>query len=166
MGRWSRLVGDVFLTGSPSERLRWLDFAAATAPFTEELLLAVPLRCYGGRSVRGSNRLCADTTQCEDGRISHWRCAKVDFEDDALMSGVAALVDLLPSATRRGHLGNGTCGRAGGWVANIHVGHPGGERQPTPIYASDRNHWGYFVGRKPVVSRRGAMQDLWEIGWT
>ena len=165
MGRWSRLVGDVFLDWLAVPRgLRWLDVGCGNGAFTEEVVA----RCAPAAvmAVDPSEDQIAYAQTRRSMKVAEFHVGdaqKLHFENDSFDVAVAALVISFLRDAPEAISEMARVVRAGGWVATYMWDIPGGGAPTDPIYVALESMGMTSVRpANSVVSRREAMQDLWE----
>ena len=148
MGRWSRLVGEVFLGWLAVPRgLRWLDVGCGNGAFTEEVV----------------DRCAPSAVSVKVAEFHIGDAQKLPFEDDSFDVAVAALVISFLRDPPEAISEMARVVRAGGWVATYMWDIPGGGAPTDPIYVALESMGMTSVRpANPVVSGREVMQDLWE----
>ena len=165
MGRWSRLVGETFLDWlDVPNGLRWLDVGCGNGAFTEELIA----RCAPDTvtAIDPSDDQLAYARTRPGAKPANFRVGdaqKLPFGDGSFDVAIMALViSFLPDPDKAA-AEMARVVRPGGWVATYMWDIPGGGAPTDPIYVT-LEAMGMTSVRpaNPVVSRREAMQDLWE----
>ena len=165
MGRWSRLVGEVFLDwlDVPND-LRWLDVGCGNGAFTEELIA----RCApaGVIAIDPSDDQLAYARTRRSVKAAEFRVAdaqKLPFANRSFDVALMALVISFLPEPAQAVAEMARVVRPGGWVATYMWDIPCGGASTDPIYVALESMGMTSVRpANPVVSRRGAMQDLWE----
>jgi ubiquinone/menaquinone biosynthesis C-methylase UbiE len=165
MGRWSRLVGEGFLDWlDVPKNLRWLDVGCGNGAFTEELIG----RCAPATviAIDPSDDQLAHARTRRGVKTAEFRVGdaqKLPFANHSFDVAVMALViSFLPNPAQA-VAEMGRVVRPGGWVATYMWDIPGGGAPTDPIYVAMESMGMTSVRpANPVVSRREAMQDLWE----
>jgi ubiquinone/menaquinone biosynthesis C-methylase UbiE len=165
MGRWSRLVGEVFLDWlDVPEDLRWLDVGCGNGAFTEELIA----RCAPSAviAIDPSDDQLAYARTRRGAKTAEFRVGdaqKLAFDAGSFDVAVMALVisflpDPAQAATEMVRVV-----RPGGWVATYMWDIPGGGVPVDPVYKAIKSlGMASALPPNPAVSRREAMQELWE----
>ena len=165
MGRWSRLVGEMFLDWlDVPNGLRWLDVGCGNGAFTEELIA----RCAPAtvtaidpsdeQLAYARTRLGAKTVDFRVGDAQ-----KLPFADGSFDVAIMALVISFVPDPNKAAAEMARVVRPGGWVATYMWDIPSGGAPTDPIYVSLESMGMTSVRpADPVVSRREAMEDLWE----
>jgi ubiquinone/menaquinone biosynthesis C-methylase UbiE len=165
MGRWSRLAGEGFLDWlDVPKNLRWLDIGCGNGAFTQELIG----RCAPATviAIDPSTDQLAHARTRRGVKTAEFRVGdaqKLPFANHSFDVAVMALViSFLPDPAQAvGEMGRVV--RPGGWVATYMWDIPGGGAPTDPIYVAMESMGMTSVRpANPVVSRREAMQDLWE----
>jgi ubiquinone/menaquinone biosynthesis C-methylase UbiE len=165
MGRWSRLVGETFLYWLDTPKnLRWLDVGCGNGAFTEELIA----RCAPATvtAIDPSDDQLAYARTRPGVKRAEFRVGdaqKLPFDNDSFDVAIMALViSFLPDPSQA-VAEMARVVRPGGWVATYMWDISGGGAPTDPIYVTLES-LGKTSARpaNPIVSRREAMQDLWE----
>ncbi|MGA6940242.1 MAG: class I SAM-dependent methyltransferase [Pseudolabrys sp.] len=165
MGRWSRLVGDVFLNWLAVPRgLRWLDVGCGNGAFTEEVVARCAPAAVLAVDPSEDQIAYAQTRRSMKAAEFHVGDAqKLPFENDSFDVAVAALVISFLRDAPEAISEMARVVRAGGWVATYMWDIPGGGAPTDPIYVALESMGMTSVRpANPVVSGREVMQDLWE----
>jgi SAM-dependent methyltransferase len=165
MGRWSRLVGTAFLDWLDIPRgLRWLDAGCGNGAFTEELIA----RCAPASvtAIDPSDEQLAYARSRPGAKTAEFRTGdaqNLPFDDGSFDVGVMALViSFLPEPDKAAAELTRVV-RPGGWVATYMWDFPGGGSPVYPLNQAIRSLGGdAALPPNPMVSRREAMQELWE----
>jgi SAM-dependent methyltransferase len=165
MGRWSRLVGAAFLDWLDIPRgLRWLDAGCGNGAFTEELIA----RCDPASvtAIDPSDEQLAYARSRPGAKTAEFRTGdaqNLPFDDGGFDVGVMALViSFLPEPDKAAAELTRVV-RPGGWVATYMWDFPGGGSPVYPLNQAIRSLGGdAALPPNPMVSRREAMQELWE----
>jgi ubiquinone/menaquinone biosynthesis C-methylase UbiE len=165
MGRWSRHVGKIFLDWLDTpENLRWLDVGCGNGAFTEEIIA----RCAPATvvAIDPSDDQLAYARMRPGAAIADFRVGdahKLPFADASFDVAIMALViSFLPNPAKAvSEMARVV--HSGGWVATYMWDIPGGGTPVDPIYA-EMESMGMTSVRpsNPAVSRREAMQELWQ----
>jgi ubiquinone/menaquinone biosynthesis C-methylase UbiE len=165
MGRWSRLVAQVFLNWlNAPNNLRWLDVGCGNGAFTEELIG----RCAPAAvtAIDPSDDQLAYARARPSARMADFRVGdaqKLSFDDDSFDAAAMALViAFLPDpATAVAEMARVV--RPGGLVTAYMWDVPGGGVPVHPIYLALES-MGLMSGRPPNsgASEREAMQWFWK----
>jgi ubiquinone/menaquinone biosynthesis C-methylase UbiE len=165
MGRWSRLVGEVFLDWlDVPNGLRWLDVGCGNGAFTEELIA----RCTPAAvtAVDPSEDQISYARTRRSVKAAEFRVGdaqKLPFGDGSFDVAIMALVISFLRDPAEAISEMARVVRPGGWVATYMWDIPGGGAPTDPIYTTLESMAITSVRpANPVVSRREAMQDLWE----
>ena len=165
MGRWSRLVGEAFLYWLDTPKnLRWLDVGCGNGAFTEELIA----RCAPATvtAIDPSDDQLAYARTRPGVKRAEFRVGdaqKLPFDNDSFDVAIMALViSFLPDPSQA-VAEMARVVRPGGWVATYMWDISGGGAPTDPIYVTLES-LGKTSARpaNPIVSRREAVQDLWE----
>jgi ubiquinone/menaquinone biosynthesis C-methylase UbiE len=165
MGRWSRLVGETFLDWLDVPKgLRWLDVGCGNGAFTEELIA----RCAPSAviAIDPSDDQLAYARTRRGAKTADFRVGdaqKLAFDAGSFDVAVMALViSFLPDPAQAA-AEMARVVRPGGWVATYMWDIPSGGAPTDPIYVTMES-LGKTSARpaNPMISRREAMQDLWE----
>jgi ubiquinone/menaquinone biosynthesis C-methylase UbiE len=166
MGRWTRLVGEVFLDWLDVPKdLRWLDVGCGNGAFTAELIA----RCAPATvmAIDPSDDQLAYARIRPGVKTAEFRVGdaqKLAFDDDSFDVAIMALViSFLPDPDKAvAELARVV--RPGGWVATYMWDIPGGGATVDPIYIALESMGMTTSVRppNPAVSRRQAMEDLWK----
>ena len=165
MGRWSRLVGTVFLDWlAAPPGLRWLDVGCGNGAFTEVIIQRnEPSEIVG---VDASEQQLAYARVRPGTTMARYELAdaqKLPFDDAAFDAAAMALViTFLPDPTA-GAREMKRVVRPGGWVATYIWDFLGGGMPFEPIYAA-MNALGTPLARRlgMETSREPALRALWE----
>ncbi len=165
MGRWSRLVGGMFLDWlDVPNGLRWLDVGCGNGAFTEELIA----RCAPAAvtAIDPSDEQLAYARMRVGAKSAEFRVGdaqKLPFADDSFDVAVMALVISFVPDPSKAAAEMARVVRPGGWVATYMWDFPGGGAPTDPIYVSLESMGMTSVRpANPIVSRREAMEDLWK----
>src|SRR5215472_9584378 len=165
MGRWSRLVGEIFLDWlNPQKGLHWLDVGCGNGAFTAELVdRCAPAAVMAIDPSEDQLAYARSRTRAEivDFRVGN--AEKLAFKDSSFDVAVMALViSFLPNPDKA-IAEMARVVRPGGWVATYMWDVPGGGVPVDPIYVA-MEAMGITSVRPPnsAISRREAMQELWE----
>ena len=165
MGRWSRLVGDVFLDwlDVPND-LRWLDVGCGNGAFTEVLIA----RCApaGVIAIDPSEDQLEFARKRREAKAAEFRVGdaqKMTFDAGSFDVAVMALViSFLPDPVQA-VAEMARVVRPGGWVATYMWDTLGGGVPVDPVYkAISSLSMASALPPNPAISRREAMQELWE----
>lgn len=165
MGRWTRLVGEVFLDWLDIPKgLRWLDVGCGNGAFTEEVVT----RCAPATVIAidpSADQLAYARTRpaakSADFRVGD--AQKLLFAENSFDVAVMALVICFLADPPRAVAEMTRVVRPGGWVATYMWDIPGGGVPVDPIYL-ELEAMG-MTSVRPLnteVSRREVMQELWE----
>jgi SAM-dependent methyltransferase len=166
MGRWSRLVGDIFLDwlGAPNG-MRWLDVGCGNGAFTETILS----RCApaGVHGIDPSEAQIAYARSREKAKRAQFRIGDAQalpFENGSFdVAAMALVISFVPDAAKAaGEMVRVV--RPGGLVANYMWDIPGGGLPLTPLRKAFQA-LGLATPPAPPgseVSRLPNMQRLWE----
>jgi SAM-dependent methyltransferase len=165
MGRWSRLVGEVFLDWLDVPKdLRWLDVGCGNGAFTEELIA----RCAPAAviAIDPSDDQLAYARSRRGVKTAEFRVGdaqKLGFGAGSFDVAVMALViSFLPDPARAAAEMTRVV-RPGGWVATYMWDIPGGGVPVDPVYKAIKSLGiPSALPPNPAVSRREAMRELWE----
>ena len=166
MGRWTRLVGEVFLDWLDVPKgLRWLDVGCGNGAFTEELIA----RCAPATvmAIDPSKDQLAYARTRPGVKAAEFRVGdaqKLPFGDDSFDIAIMALViSFLPEPDKAAAEMTRVV-RPGGWVATYMWDIPGGGSTLDPIYIALESMGMTTSVRppNPAVSRRQAMDELWK----
>jgi ubiquinone/menaquinone biosynthesis C-methylase UbiE len=165
MGRWSRLVGETFLDWLeiPNGR-QWLDVGCGNGAFTEEVIA----RCIPSTvtAIDPSDDQLAYARTRPKAKSAEFRAGdaqNLPFGNGSFDVAVMALViSFLPDPGKAvGEMARVV--RPGGWVATYMWDLPGGGAPVAHIYtAVESLGMASVLPPNPAVSRREAMQALWE----
>jgi SAM-dependent methyltransferase len=166
MGRWSRLVGETFLTWLDLPRgLRWLDVGCGNGAFTEEIIrrctpaMVTAIDPSDQQVAFARTRSAAKMAKFEQGDAQ-----RLAFGDDAFDVATMALVlaFLLEPAKAVAEMARVVC--PGGWVAAYMWDIENGGSPTTPIYTAMES-LGSTVPVRPnsAASRLEAMQGFWDV---
>ena len=165
MGRWSRLVGEVFLDWLDVPKdLRWLDVGCGNGAFTEELIA----RCSPSAliAIDPSDDQLAYARTRPGAKGAEFRVGdaqKLVFDGGSFDVAVMALVISFLPAPALAAAEMARVVRPGGWVATYMWDVPGGGVPVDPVYkAIESLGLGSSFPPNPEVSRRDVMQDLWK----
>ena len=165
MGRWSRLVGTAFLEWLDAPKgLRWLDVGCGNGAFTEELIARCSPTTVTGTDpsddqlAYARSRPGAKTADFQVGDAQ-----KLPFGNGEFDVAVMALVISFLTEPAQAVAEMTRVVRPGGWVATYMWDALGGGGPVDPIYKAI-NSLGMASALPPnhTVSRREAMQELWE----
>jgi ubiquinone/menaquinone biosynthesis C-methylase UbiE len=165
MGRWSRLVGETFLDWLDVPKgLRWLDVGCGNGAFTEELIARCAPAAVMAIDPSDDQLAYARTrpgVKTADFRVGD--AQKLPFGDSSFDVAIMALVIAFLPDPDKAAAEMARVVRPGGWVATYMWDIPGGGAPTDPIYVTMES-LGKTSARpaNSVVSRREAMQDLWE----
>jgi ubiquinone/menaquinone biosynthesis C-methylase UbiE len=165
MGRWSRLVGEVFLDWlHVPKNLRWLDVGCGNGAFTETLIgHCAPVTVI---AIDPSDDQLAYARTRRSVKVAEFRVAdaqKLPFANRSFDVALMALVISFLPDPAQAVAEMARVVRPGGWVATYMWDIPGGGAPTDPIYVALESMGMTSVRpANPVVSRREAMQDLWE----
>jgi ubiquinone/menaquinone biosynthesis C-methylase UbiE len=165
MGRWSRLVSEIFLDWlDVPNGLRWLDVGCGNGAFTEELIArcapdtVTAIDPSDDQLAYARTRLGAKTANFQVGDAQ-----KLPFPDGSFDVAIMALVISFVPDPDKAAAEMARVVRPGGWVATYMWDIPGGGAPTDPIYVALESMGMTSVRpANPVVSRREAMHDLWE----
>ena len=165
MGRWSRLVGEMFLDWlDVPNGLRWLDDGCGNGAFTEELIA----RCAPAAvtAIDPSDEQLAYARMRLGAKSAEFRVGdaqKLPFADGSFDVAIMALVISFVPDPNKAAVEMARVVRPSGWVATYMWDIPGGGTPTDPIYVSLESMGMTSVRpANPVVSRREAMEDLWK----
>ena len=164
MGRWSRVVGEVFLDWvNASKNLAWLDVGCGNGAFTEELIA----RCAPAAvtAIDPSDDQLAYARTRPGAKMTDFRVGdaqNLPFADNSFDVAVMALVIAFLPDPRTAVAEMARVVRPGGSVI-AYVWAPGGGVPVHPIYLALES-MGLTSGGvpNPAASERGAMQRFWE----
>ena len=165
MGRWSRLVGEVFLDwlGVP-KNLRWLDVGCGNGAFTETLIghcgpeTVIAIDPSDDQLVYARTRRGVKTAEFQVGDAQKLPFAAHSFDVAVMALVISFLPDPAQAVAEMARVV-----RPGGWVATYMWDIPGGGAPTDPIYVAMESMGMTSVRpANPVVSRREALQNLWE----
>jgi SAM-dependent methyltransferase len=165
MGRWSRLVGEVFLNWLDVPKdLRWLDVGCGNGAFTEELIA----RCSPSAviAIDPSDDQLAYARTRAGAKAAEFRVGDAQellFDAGSFDVAVMALViSFLPTpALAAAEMARVV--RPGGWVATYMWDVPGGGVPVDPVYkAIESLGLGSALPPNPEASRCDVMQELWQ----
>ena len=166
MGRWTRLVGEVFLDWLDVPKgLRWLDVGCGNGAFIEELIARCALATV--MAIDPSNDQLAYARTRPGVKAAKFRVGdaqKLPFGDDSFDIAIMALViSFLPEPDKAAAEMTRVV-RPGGWVATYMWDIPGGGATLDPIYIALESMGMTTSVRppNPTVSRRQAMDELWK----
>ena len=165
MGRWSRLVGETFLDWlDVPNGLRWLDVGCGNGAFTEELIAqcgpdtVTAIDPSDDQLAYARTQLGAKTANFQVGDAQ-----KLPFPDGSFDVAIMALVISFVPDPDKAAAEMARVVRPGGWVATYMWDIPGGGAPTDPVYVALESMGMTSVRpANPVVSRREALQDLWE----
>ena len=165
MGRWSRLVGEVFLDWLDVPKdLRWLDVGCGNGAFTEEIIAhcapsaVIAIDPSDDQLAYARTRRGVKTAEFRVGDAQ-----KLPFANDSFDVALMALVISFLPDPAQAVAEMARVVRPGGWVATYMWDIPGGGAPTDPIYIALESMGMTSVRpANPVVSRREAMKDLWE----
>ncbi len=165
MGRWSRLVGEAFLElHDGPKRLRWVDVGCGNGAFTEELIA----RCAPATVIAidpSDDQLAHARTRrgVEAAEFRVGDAQKLGFGAGSFDVAVMALVVSFLPDPAQATAEMARVVRPGGWVATYMWDIPGGGVPVDPVYKAIES-MGMAAARppNPDVSRREALQELWE----
>ena len=165
MGRWSCLVGEVFLDWLDIPKdLRWLDVGCGNGAFTEEVIA----RCAPSAviAIDPSDDQLAYARTRRGAKTAEFRVGdaqKLAFDAGSFDVAVMALVISFLPAPALAAAEMARVVRPGGWVATYMWDLPGGGVPVDPIYkAIESLGLGSALPPNPEVSRRDVMQELWQ----
>jgi ubiquinone/menaquinone biosynthesis C-methylase UbiE len=167
MGRWSRIVAEAFLDWLDAPKnLRWLDVGCGNGAFTEELIT----RCAPAAvtAIDPSDDQLAYARTRHRVKMTDFRVGDAQnlaFGDGTFdVAAMALVISFLPHPDKAAAEMVRVV-RPGGWVATYMWDNPGGGSPLHPIYLAMES-MGMPPGRplNPAVSKRDAMQGLWERG--
>lgn len=165
MGRWSRLVGEAFLDWLDVPKgLRWLDVGCGNGAFTEELIA----RCAPASviAIDPSDDQLAYARTRPGAKMAEFRVGDAQvlpFADGSFDVAIMALVISFLADPAKAVAEMARVVRPGGWVATYMWDLPGGGAPVTPIYAAVKSlGMAPPLPPNPAVSRRDALQELWE----
>ncbi len=165
MGRWSRLVGEVFLDWLDVPKgLRWLDVGCGNGAFTEELIA----RCAPAAvmAIDPSEDQLAYARTRRGAKTAEFRMGdaqKLAFDAGSFDTAVMALVISFLADPAQAAAEMARVVRPGGWVATYMWDIPGGGVPVDPVYKAIKSLGIHSaLPPNPEVSRREAMQDLWK----
>jgi len=165
MGRWSRLVGKAFLAWlDPPKRLQWLDVGCGNGAFTEEIIaccapaMVVAIDSSEDQLAFAQMRPESSIADFRVGDAQALRFANASFDIAIMALVISFLPDPAKAVTEMARVV-----RPGGWVATYMWDIPGGGTPVDPIYV-EMEAMGMASVRpsNPAVSRREALQELWE----
>ena len=165
MGKWSQLAGETFLDWlAPKSGLRWLDVGCGNGAFTEELIA----RCAPAAviAIDPSDDQLAYARSRRGVKTAEFRVGdaqKLGFGAGSFDVAVMALViSFLPDPARAAAEMTRVV-RPGGWVATYMWDIPGGGVPVDPVYKAIKSLGiPSALPPNPAISRREAMQELWE----
>jgi ubiquinone/menaquinone biosynthesis C-methylase UbiE len=165
MGRWSRLVGETFLDWlDVPNGLRWLDVGCGNGAFTEQLIAQCGPDTVSAIDpsddllAYARTRLGAKTANFQVGDAQ-----KLPFPDGSFDVAIMALVISFVPDPDKAAAEMARVVRPGGWVATYMWDIPGGGAPTDPVYVTLESMGMTSVRpANPVVSRREAMQNMWE----
>jgi ubiquinone/menaquinone biosynthesis C-methylase UbiE len=165
MGRWSRLVGQAFLDWLDTPmNLRWLDVGCGNGAFTEELIARCAPATVTG--IDPSDDQLAYARKRPGVRMASFQMGdaqKLPFGEGAFDVAVMALVISFLTDPDTAVAEMARVVRPRGWVATYIWDFPGGGAPVEPIYLALESMGMTSVRpTNPAVSRREAMQRLWE----
>lgn len=158
MGRWSRLVGEVFLDWLDIPKdLRWLDVGCGNGAFTEEVFArcarsaVIAIDPSDDQLAHARTRHGAKTAEFRDGDAQ-----KLAFDAGSFDVAVMALVISFLPAPALAAAEMARVVRPGGWVATYMWDLPGGGVPVDPIYKAT-NPWAWVLHFRQIRKFRGAM---------
>jgi ubiquinone/menaquinone biosynthesis C-methylase UbiE len=164
MGRWSRLVGEVFLAWlALPNGLRWLDVGCGNGAFTEVLIARCAPSAVSAIDPSEGQLRYARTRP--GARLAEFRIGDAQalpypgrsFDAAAMALAISFVADPLKAATEMARVV-----RPGGWVATYMWDMPGGGIPVEPMYRALRS-LGVAVSMPGTeVSRQDNMRALWE----
>src|ERR1022692_1184237 len=165
MGRWSRLVGEVFLDGLDVPKgLRWLDVGCGNGAFTEELIARCAPAAF--MAIDPSEDQLAYARTRRGAKTAEFRMGdaqKLAFDAGSFDIAVMALViSFLPDPAQAA-AEMARVVRPGGWVATYMWDIPGGGVPVSPLYAALKAV-GASPGTQPYpeASKLEALLELWQ----
>jgi len=166
MGRWTRLVGEVFLDWLDVPKgLRWLDVGCGNGAFTEELIARCAPATVMAVDPSGDQLAYARTRPgAKAAEFQLGDAQKLPFCDDSFDIAIMALViSFLPSPDKAAAELTRVV-RPAGWVATYMWDIPGGGATVDPIYTALESMGMTNSVRppNPAVSGRQAMEELWK----
>lgn len=166
MGRWSRLVGDVFLDWlAASKALRWLDVGCGNGAFTETIIArCAPAEVQG---IDPSDAQIAYARTREAAKLAQFRIGDAQalpFNNASFdVAAMALVISFVPDAAKAAAEMVRVV-RPGGWVAGYMWDIPGGGLPLAPFHNAAQ-----ALGLKPPlgppgaeVSRLANIQALWK----
>jgi ubiquinone/menaquinone biosynthesis C-methylase UbiE len=165
MGRWTRLVGDVFLDWLDVPKgLRWLDVGCGNGAFTEELIA----RCAPSTVVAidpSDDQLAYARTRpgLKTAEFQVGDAQKLLFAENSFDVAVMALVICFLSDPYLAVMEMARVVRRGGWIATYMWDIPGGGVPVDPIFLELESMG--MTSVRPLnteISRREVMQELWK----
>lgn len=166
MGRWSRLVGKMFLDWLDVPRgLRWLDVGCGNGAFTEEIIARCAPAAVMAIDPSDEQLAFARTrTGARTATLQIDDAHKLSFGDGTFDVAVMALVlAFLPDAAKAVAEMARVVG-PGGWVAAYMWDIQNGGTPTTPIYEAIESLGSTVQVRpNPAASRLEAMRDFWEM---
>jgi SAM-dependent methyltransferase len=165
MGRWSRVVGEIFLDwlDIPANR-QWLDVGCGNGAFTEALVArCAPAEVIGVDPSEGQITFARTRPGARSARFQIGDAHVLPFGEDRFDVAVMALVVTYLSDPGKAVSEMVRVVRPGGWVATYVWDVPGAGTPVYPIYVAMES-LGMPSPRPPgaAVSRRGTMQALWQ----
>lgn len=165
MGRWSRFVGRAFLEWLDAPKgLRWLDVGCGNGAFTEELIARCSPATVTGidpsddQLAYARKRPGAKTAEFQVGDAQRLPFGNDDFDVAVMALVISFLTEPAQAAAEMTRVV-----RPGGLVATYMWDSPGGGAPVDPIYVAMESMGMTSVRPpNPTVSRREAMQQLWE----
>jgi ubiquinone/menaquinone biosynthesis C-methylase UbiE len=165
MGRWSRLVGEVFLGWLDVPKgLQWLDVGCGNGAFTEELIghcapaTVIAIDPSDDQLAYARTRRGVKTAEFRVGDAQKLPFANHSFDVAVMALVISFLTDPAQAVAEMARVV-----RPSGWVATYMWDIPGGGAPTDPIYVSLESMGMTSVRpANPVVSRREAMEDLWQ----
>ena len=165
MGRWSRLVGKAFLAWlDPAKKLQWLDVGCGNGAFTEEIIAhCAPATVV---AIDPSDDQLAFARMRPAAKITDFRVGDAQalhFADASFDIAIMALVISFLAEPAKALSEMARVVRPGGWVATYMWDVSGGGTPVDAIYVELENMGMTSVRpSNPAISRREAMQELWE----
>ena len=164
MGKWSRLVGDVFIDWlNPGPGLRWLDVGCGNGAFTELLVeRCAPVAAEGIDPSEGQLAFARSRPAARLAKFQIGNAQALPFDDASFDAAVMALVIFFVPDPVQGVAEMARVVRPGGSVSAYAWDITDGGFPFEPIYAEIR-----AAGLKPMLppsveaSRVEALRDLW-----
>jgi ubiquinone/menaquinone biosynthesis C-methylase UbiE len=165
MGRWSRLVGEVFLDWLDIPKgLRWLDVGCGNGAFTEAIIThSAPAAVAAIDPSNGQLAYARSRPGTKLAEFQRGDAQQLPFDDATYDIAVMALVISFIPNPLRAVTEMARVVRPGGSVATYMWDRPGGGTPVEPIYVAAKS-----LGMNPPpppgveISRLHAMRDLWE----